>query len=65
MDKDVLKRLKNAGLLSEQIPDLGFVGTGNYALNRIISGIEYSENSFWYSYPQRGTSQGLLLHDGG
>jgi len=38
MDKDVLKRLKNAGLLSEQIPDLGFVGTGNYALNRIISG---------------------------
>ena len=38
MDKDVLKRLKNAGLLSEQVPDLGFVGTGSYALNKIISG---------------------------
>jgi len=38
MDKEVLKRLKNAGLLSEQIPDLGFVGTGSYALNKIISG---------------------------
>ena len=38
MDKDVLKRLKNAGLLSEQAPDLGFVGTGSYALNKIISG---------------------------
>jgi len=38
MDKDVLKRLKNAGLLSEQVPDLGFVGTGSFALNKIISG---------------------------
>ena len=38
MNKDVLKRLKNAGLLSEQAPDLGFVGTGSYALNKIISG---------------------------
>ena len=38
MDKDVLKRLKNAGLLSEQVPDLGFVGTGSYALNKIVSG---------------------------
>ena len=38
MDKDVLKRLKGAGLLSEQVPDLGFVGTGSYALNKIISG---------------------------
>ena len=38
MDKSVLKRLKNAGLLSEQVPDLGFVGTGSYALNKIISG---------------------------
>ena len=38
MNKDVLKRLKNAGLLSEQVSDLGFVGTGNYALNKIISG---------------------------
>jgi recombination protein RecA len=38
MDNAVLKRLKNAGLLSEQVPDLGFVGTGSYALNKIISG---------------------------
>ena len=38
MNKDVLKRLKNAGLLSEQAPDLGFVSTGSYALNKIISG---------------------------
>ena len=38
MDNAVLKRLKNAGLLSEQVPDLGFVGTGSFALNKIISG---------------------------
>ena len=38
MDNAVLKRLKNAGLLSDQVPDLGFVSTGNYALNKIISG---------------------------
>ena len=38
MDNTVLKRLKNAGLLSEQVPDLGFVSTGSYALNKIISG---------------------------
>jgi len=38
MDKSVFKRLKNAGLLSDQAPDLGFVGTGSYALNKIISG---------------------------
>jgi len=38
MDKSVFKRLKNAGLLSEQAQDLGFVGTGSYALNKIISG---------------------------
>ena len=38
MDNAVLKRLKNAGLLSEQLPDLGFVSTGSYALNKIISG---------------------------
>jgi recombination protein RecA len=38
MNTDVLARLKNAGLLSEQLPDLGFVSTGNYALNKIISG---------------------------
>ncbi len=38
MDKTVLDRLKNAGLLSEQITDMGFVSTGSYALNRVISG---------------------------
>jgi recombination protein RecA len=38
MDNAVLKRLKNAGLLSEQSPDMGFVPTGSYALNKIISG---------------------------
>jgi len=38
MDNTILKRLKNAGLLSEQLPDLGFVSTGSYALNKVISG---------------------------
>lgn len=38
MDNAVLTRLKNAGLLSEQIPDMGFVSTGSYALNKVISG---------------------------
>ena len=42
MDSAVLKRLKNAGLLSEQVQDLGFVSTGSYALNKIISG-EYTK----------------------
>tara|TARA_R110000824_G_scaffold185608_2_gene366581 strand:- start:4936 stop:5910 length:975 start_codon:yes stop_codon:yes gene_type:complete len=38
MDKEVIKRLRGAGLLSELSVDLGFVGTGSYALNKIISG---------------------------
>jgi len=38
MDNVVLARLKNAGLLSEQPLNLGFVSTGNYALNKVISG---------------------------
>ena len=38
MNTDVLNRLKNAGLLSEQNPDMGFVSTGSYALNKVISG---------------------------
>ena len=38
MNQDVLARLKNAGLLSEQPMDLGFVSTGMYALNKVISG---------------------------
>lgn len=42
MDKSVLDRLKNAGLLSEQVQDLGFVSTGNFAINRVISG-DYSK----------------------
>ena len=42
MNPEVLSRLKNAGLLSDQVQDLGFVSTGSYALNRIISG-KYNE----------------------
>jgi recombination protein RecA len=38
MNIDVLNKLKNAGLLSEQPANLGFVGTGSFALNKIISG---------------------------
>ena len=38
MNTDVIKRLKTAGLLSEQAHDLGFVSTGSYALNKVISG---------------------------
>lgn len=38
MNQEVLDRLKNAGLLSEQVTDMGFVSTGSYALNRVISG---------------------------
>jgi len=34
----VLQRLKSAGLLSDQPLDLGYVSTGNYALNKVISG---------------------------
>ena len=42
MNQDVLDRLKNAGLLSDQIHDQGYVSTGSYALNRVISG-EYDK----------------------
>ena len=38
MNEDVLRRLKNAGLLSEALPDLGFVSTGSYAINKMITG---------------------------
>ena len=38
MNNEVIKRLKNAGLLSEQETDLGFVSTGSYALNKVVSG---------------------------
>lgn len=42
MIEDVLKSLKNIGLLSEQGSSLGFVSTGSYALNKVISG-DYSK----------------------
>ena len=35
---DVLKALKSAGLLSDQQLDLGFISTGSYAINKVISG---------------------------
>jgi len=38
MNVDVISRLKNAGLLSEQVQSYGFVSTGSYALNKVISG---------------------------
>ena len=38
MNAEVLQRLQQAGLLSEQTLDLGDVPTGSYALNKIISG---------------------------
>jgi len=38
MNKEVLDRLRTAGLLSNEVKDLGNVPTGNYALNKVISG---------------------------
>jgi len=38
MNDEVLQRLQNAGLLSDQELNLGNVPTGSYALNKIISG---------------------------
>jgi len=38
MKTEILSRLRNAGLLSDQELDLGQVPTGSYALNKIISG---------------------------
>lgn len=38
MNQEILDKLNNAGLLSEQVADQGFVSTGSYALNRLISG---------------------------
>jgi len=38
MLEEVLKGIKSAGLLSKEKVDLGFVSTGNYALNKVISG---------------------------
>ena len=38
MQEEVLKGLKNIGLLSAEKADLGFVSTGNYAINKVISG---------------------------
>lgn len=39
MNQDVINKLRNAGLLSEEPTDLGFVSTGSYALNWVISGM--------------------------
>lgn len=38
MDQSIIKKLKTAGLLSDTQTDLGFISTGSYALNKIISG---------------------------
>ncbi len=38
MNKDIINKLRNAGLLSEEPTDSGFVSTGSYALNWAISG---------------------------
>ena len=38
MDKSILSRLKSAGLLTDELPDLGDIPTGSYALNKVISG---------------------------
>mgnify|MGYP003664380148 CR=1 FL=1 len=38
MESSILKKLKNVGLLSEQTFEYGYVSTGSYALNRVISG---------------------------
>jgi len=38
MNSNVIEKLKNAGLLSDSVEDLGFVSTGSYALNKVISG---------------------------
>ena len=38
MQEEVLKGLKNIGLLSAEKVDLGFVSTGNYAINKVVSG---------------------------
>jgi len=37
-DNELLNRLKDVGMLSDQPKDLGFVSTGSYALNRVITG---------------------------
>ena len=38
MNQEVLNKLRSAGLLSNEVKDLGNVPTGSYALNKIISG---------------------------
>ena len=38
MNQEVLKKLRTAGLLSNEVKDLGDVPTGSYALNKVISG---------------------------
>jgi len=38
ISKEILKALRQAGTLSEQIPDLGSVDTGSVAINEVITG---------------------------
>ena len=38
INKEILKALKKAGTLSEQVPNLGFVDTGSVAINEVITG---------------------------
>ena len=38
MNQEVLNQLRTAGLLSNEVKDLGNVPTGSYALNKVISG---------------------------
>ena len=38
ISKEILKALKKAGTLSEQVPNLGFVDTGSVAINEVITG---------------------------
>ena len=42
MNQEVLNKLRSAGLLSNEVKDLGNVPTGSYALNKVISG-DYSK----------------------
>ena len=37
MNKDILKKLKNAGLLSEEPQTPAYISTGSYALNHLIT----------------------------
>jgi recombination protein RecA len=38
INKELLKALKKAGTLSDQVPDLGFCDTGSVAINEVVTG---------------------------